>query len=316
MAYGGRNYKTKSKAIANLPSGSSTNKAVKRVYSKSKSVPKNKVDTNKKAIMTLSRQVKNLQNQRYGEIQSCIDSLATASATSYLPTQASPVCFAINDFYNNTPLYKGTLSAGVPGFSQEGSFSRISYQSDLNDNYEWCARMNTDQVSSVEYKPVSTRLDIEFFLKNLNLEGYPARARVTLFKVKPITLEGSVDCSMPSRLGAYRNLSANAGDSKTNYFSPRLHEVIYDKKISVTMDTDNVKRRISFSIPYTFKTNHVLKPDFTNLPVGQIFINSVPQTEIIWCMISVNTAMESKWEDFGLKIRRSLKWRDRDGIQG
>jgi len=312
MTNAGRNYKTKSKAVANLPNGSSTNQAVKRVYSKSKSQPKTKVDTNKKAIMTLSRQVKAMQNQRYGEIQTCVDSWYATD----IPSQASPLCFAINDFYNNTPVYKGTLGAGVPGFALSNTFSRISYQSDMNDNYEWVARMNTDQVSSIEYKPVSTRLDFEMRFNNMNSSDYPVEVRVTLLKVKPISLEGSADCTLPSRLGAYRNLCSEATDIRTNYFTPRLHEVIYDKKVKIPTDNDRVKRQVSFSIPYTFKQNHVLKPDFTTLPAGQVFITAVPQNEIIWCLISANDQAFNKFEGNGLKIRRLLKWRDRDGIQG
>ena len=311
MVYVGKN--NNKKTLLSLPGSSSTNKAVKRVYKKSKSVPRNKVDTNKKAIMTLSRQVRNLQNQRYGEVQSSIDSWYA----TVLPSQASPMCFAINDFYKNSPLYRGTLSGGVPGAIIDATkFSRIAYNGDMNDQYEWVARLNSDDVSAIEYKPISTRLDFEMRFNNMNSNDYPAEVRVTLFKVKPINLEGSVDCALPSRLGAYRNLCSEATDINTNYFSPRLHEVIYDKRIKVPTDNDTIKKQVTFSIPYTFKTNHVIKPDFTTLPAGQVFSNSVPADEIIWCLISANTQAFNKFEGNGLKIRRMLKWRDRHGIEG
>ena len=311
MVYVGKN--NNKKTLLSLPGSSSSNKAVKRVYKKSKSAPRSKVDTNKKAIMTLSRQVRNLQNQRFGEVQSSIDSWYATT----IPSTASPMCFAINDFYKNSPLYRGTLSGGVPGaIIDTTKFSRIAYNGDMNDQYEWVARLNSDDVSAIEYKPISTRLDFEMRFNNMNSNDYPAEVRVTLMKVKPINLEGSVDCALPSRLGAYRNLCSEATDINTNYFSPRLHEVIYDKRIKVATDNDTVKKQVTFSIPYTFKSNHVIKPDFTTLPAGQVFSNSVPADEIIWCIISCNTQAHNKFEGNGLKIRRMLKWRDRHGIEG
>lgn len=313
MAYGQRNFKTKSKAIANLPGGSSTNKAVKRVYTKSKVVPKTKVDTNKKAIMTLSRQVKSLQNQRYGEVQTAIEVLNLVGDSR--PFIDQPVCFPICNFYNNSPVYKGTLVAGVPGFVQTDTFNRLSYQSDMLDQYEWTARANTDQCSSIQYKPISTRLNFEVNLAGMNtvtIDDF--KIRVTLLKVKPITLEGSVDCSLPVRLGAYRNLAGTVANTKANYFSPRLHEVLYDKVVKVGYDTTRSTRQLNFSIPYTFKNSHVITPDFTSLPPGQVYINSVPNNDIIWCLISVSDDAGTKLNS--IKCSRYLKWRDRDGVQG
>lgn len=312
MAYGKRNFKTKPKAVANLPNDSSTNKAVKRVYAKSKSRPKNKVDTNKQAIMTLSRQVKNLQNQRFGELQTCVDSWA---AIEY-PIKAAPLCFAINDFYAGTPVYRGTLVGGVPGFSLSSHFSRTPYMPDMNDNFEWAARMNGDEVSSIEYKPVSTKLDFELRFNSMNSIDYPAEVRVTLLRVKPITLEGSIDCSLPTRLGAYRSLCSDPTDPTTNYFSKRLHEVLYDRRIIIPTDADRQKRLYTFSIPYTFKKEHVIKPDQTNHPAGQLFVQNVPQNDIVWCLISANTEAHNHFETNGLRIRRQLKWRDRHGVEG
>lgn len=304
--------KTKSKAVGNLPNDSSTNKAVKKVYDNADAQFRAKFDLNKKAIMTLAKQVKNLQNQRYGELQTCVDSWA---AIQY-PNKATPLCFAINDFYAGTPVYIGTLAGGVPGFSLSSHFSRTPYMSDMNDQFEWAARMNSDDVSSIQYKPVSTRLDFEMRFNNMNSNDYPAEVRVTLLKIKPITLEGSVDCTLPTRLGAYRSLCSDPTDPTTNYFSPRLQEVIYDKRIRIPTDADRQKRVYNFSIPYTFKRGHILKPDFTNHPPNQLFINSVPQSEIIWCLISANTEAHNHFETNGLRIRRQLKWRDVHGTQG
>lgn len=309
----GSSKNNQSKAVANLPNDSSTNKSVNRIYNKSNSKPKTKVDTNKAAIMQIARDVKVLQNQRYGEVQSAIEVLNLVGDSR--PFIDQPVCFPIDNFYNNSPVYKGTLVSGVPGFVITDNFNRLSYQSDMNDQFEWCARMNTDQVSSIQYKPLSTRLNFEVNLNAMNTATADAmKLRVTLLKVKPITLEGSVDCSLPTRLGAYRNLAGTVANTNTNYLTPRLHDVLYDKVIKVGYDTTRPTRQVKFSIPYTFKNSHIITPDFTTQPPGQIYITAVPNNEIIWCLISVSDDASTKLN--GIKISRYLKWRDRDGVQG
>lgn len=302
----------KSKAIADLPNDSSTNKSIDRIYDKSKSKPKSKTDTNTKAIQSIARQVKILQNQRYGEVQTAIEAVNLVGDAR--PFVDQPVCFPICNFYDHCPVYKGTLVSGIPGFVITDNFNRLSYQSDMNDQFEWCARMNADQCSSIQYKPLSTRLNFEVNFSSMNTGNDSMKLRVTLLKVKPITLEGSVDCSLPTRLGAYRNLAGTVANTQANYLTPRLHDVLYDKVVKVGFDTTKPTRQIKFSIPYTFKNSHIITPDFTSLPPGQIYITSVPNNEIIWCLVSVSDDAQTKLN--GIKISRYLKWRDRDGVQG
>jgi hypothetical protein len=312
------NYKksTKGKNLTNLPADSTSNKSVKRVYRKASATPKTKTGANKSAIMTLSRQVKSLQNQRFGEIQSA-STVFTLDSALKLPEPKLPVCFMVNDFYNDAPVWKGVHYpvSGDVGYSQIAVTERPSYNSDLLDQYEWNARQNTDAVSEIEYKPVYRRMNFHI---ETNLSGAyaPMKFRITLFKLKPVQLAtNQIDCQLPSRLGAYRYLADSNNQIKQNSFNPRFHTVIYDKWVTIKSDSTSPTKSTFVSIPYKFGDTDLVKPDFTNLPTGQTFWTNVPQNDIVWAMISVSGnathPIVSK-----ITCKSFFSWRDKHGIQG
>lgn len=314
----GRNYKKRAsgKNLTNLPADSTSNKSVKRVYRKARTEPKTKTGQNKSAIMTLARQVKNLQNQRFGEIQNATNTFVLDSALK-LPEPALPVCFMVNDFYNDAPVWKGVhypLSGDV-GYSQVATSERPSYQSDLLDQYEWNARNNSESVSDIEYKPIYRRMNFHIE-SNLSGSYAPMKLRFTLFRLRPVALAtNQIDCQLPSRLGAYRYLADSSQTYKQNKFNPRFHQVIYDKWVVIKSDSTSPTKSTFVSIPYKFPANTVIRPDFTNLPNGQTFWTNVPQNEIVWCMISVSG---NATHPIISKITNNsfISWRDKHGVQG
>jgi len=317
MANGRNNKKPTSGTNAtNLPRDSTSNKSVKRVYRKARVVPKTKTGANKSAIMTLARQVKSLQNQRFGEIQTANTQFVLDSDIK-LPTPSEPVCFMMNDFYNDAPVFKGLHYplTGEVGYTTATVIYRPSYQSDLKDQYEWNARQNTDAVSEIEYKPLYRRVNFHI---DSNLSGAykPMKLRFTLFKLKPQPLStNQIDCQLPSRLGAYRYLAEATNVGKINNFNPRFHQVIYDKWHVIKSDADEPTKQTYVSIPYKFNDKDVVKPDFTNLPSGQTFWTNMPQNEIVWCMISVNTNATNPIIS-KITCNSFFSWRDKHGIIG
>lgn len=307
---------SKGKNLTNLPKDSSSNKSVKRVYNKGKTLPKSDTGLNKTAIMTLARQVKNLQNERFGELQAATNQFVLDTALK-LPEPKLPVCFMVNDFYNQAPVFKGVHYpvTGDVGYSQIAQMDRPSYQSDLLDRYEWNARQNTDAVSEIEFKPVFRRLNF-YIESNLSGSYSPMKFRFTIFRLKPVNIASNeIDCQLPSRLGAYRYLAESNSLDKQNSFSTRFHEVIYDKWVKIDADSTTPTKTTFLSIPYKFSDTHVIKPDFTNLPTGQTFWTNVPQNEIVWCMISCNAnathPIISK-----ISCKSFISWRDKHGIAG
>ena len=96
-------YRSYGRTVANPPKDSTNNKSVKKVYKKAP--PKTKTNQNKNAIMTLARQVKTLQNQRFGELQSHTQyALCTGDN---IPQSGRPVAICLNNFCLKTVIRIG-----------------------------------------------------------------------------------------------------------------------------------------------------------------------------------------------------------------
>ena len=96
-------YTSKGKTMATLPKQSSSNKPVRKAYKKR--APSSKTGQNKTAIMTLSRQVKGLQNSKYGDMQRHAQYCTIIG--SRLPNRAQPLAFLLNDLTLGSSIYAG-----------------------------------------------------------------------------------------------------------------------------------------------------------------------------------------------------------------
>jgi hypothetical protein len=164
-----------------LPKQSTNNKPVKKAYKKPP-FPKTKTGQNKQAIYTLSRQVKNLQNQRLGELQKNIQWCNLTGGT--LPTSGSPVAFLVNDLYANSHVMKGVITNSIPGFAENSTFSNVLNDTDIASTYQWQTREN-DVVSPVVYKPVYSRMNFTFRVNWHEVWPVAGYIRVTIFRLKP-----------------------------------------------------------------------------------------------------------------------------------
>lgn len=273
-----------------------------------------KVARNKGAIMTLARQVKTLQQQRFGELQSHTQYCNLTG--SNLPTPSQPLAFVLNNFYDQ-PIYKGAVITGtgiqgIASFTVGPTIERQTYQTDLDDIFEWNARRNTDEVSLVEYKPVYTRLKL-VFRYTMPGNGFPAMARVTVIKVKAYQSSNKLNVTIPGALGAYRNLANREFDPQRNYFDKRYHTVLYDKWVKTTFTNDsNVTDLLSREVTISWKYKDMVhKPDITNNPTGQSFWTNVPQREVLWVLISAGDHSDRL---SSLEIGKFDTWRDPHGV--
>lgn len=273
-----------------------------------------KVARNKGAIITLARQVKALQQQRFGELQSHTMYLNLTGTN--LPTPAQPLAFILNNFYDQ-PVYKGAVLSG-PGTTGSATYNtgptiqRQTFQGDLDDQFEWNARRNNDVVSLVEYKPVYTRLKLNF---NYTMAGtgFPATLRVTVLKIKPYLASNKLNVTIPGALGAYRNLAAREFDPARNYFDKRYHTVLYDKWINTnwsndTNVTDLVRRSVTISWRYK---DIVHKPDITTTPGNQVFWTNVPTKDVLWVLVSAGDHHDRL---SSMEIGKFDTWRDPHGV--
>jgi len=274
---------------------------------------KTKVGRNTNAITTLARQVKSLQNQRYGDLQTNTQwCYLHDSPHSQLPTSDHPIAFLMNSFYDEE-IYYGTVASGAANFLNAGQFLKQTLSSDLDDQYEWNGRRNSEVVSPIMYKPVFSRLNFRFNIDYVGID-YASRIRITILKVKDYKATNKIDCALPNALGAYRRLAQSPADYTRNYFDKQFHNVLFDKWIKITPRTrtagETDRRDISFSIPWRFK-DEVYRPDFNDHPVNQKFWTNVPVSQQMWCMISVDSNILGKLKE--CHIGRFNMWRDAHG---
>lgn len=314
-AFTGRRSASVRKARSTVTKAPADSKYNAPVYKKLKRRPlaKTKVTRNTSAITTLARQVKQLQNQHYGELQTNTQwCYLHDSPHSQLPTSDHPIAFLMNSFYDEE-LYFGTVANSTASFLNAGQFLKQTLASDLDDQYEWNARRNSELVSPIMYKPVFTRLNFRFNIDYVGID-YASRIRITILKVKDYKATNKIDCALPNALGAYRRMAQSPADYTRNYFDKQFHDVLYDKWIKITPSTktsgETDRRDISLTIPWKFKDD-VYRPDFNDNPVNQKFWTNVPTSQQMWCMISVDSNIIGKLKE--VHIGRFNMWRDAHG---
>jgi hypothetical protein len=297
-----------------LPKQSSSNKPVRKAYKKR--APSSKTGQNKTAIMTLSRQVKGLQNSKYGDMQRHAQFCALIG--SRLPNRAQPLAFLLNDLTLGSSIYQGQAPvAGIPNFSISNVLTPYTYATDLADQYEWNAKQNTELVSALVYKPIFVRFNfnIQSIFPDDTL-GY--RLRFSIIKLKPYNASNKVDCSLPSTLGAYRNLASNSTAPLKNNFNPTYHNVIYDKWVTIKANhTQGEYQSHNISIPFKFPERMVCRPDITSTPVAQNTWTNIPISQQYWLLVSagdVNSDDAPTCVNLGqINVAVFQTWRDAHG---
>lgn len=297
------------KSVTFVRGQTTRNAPVRRALRKPRRV--GRVARNKGAILTLARQVKSLQNRQYGEMQRHTMGLL-ASDSGALPSGGQPIAFMVSSFYEDA-IYKGVITGGIATFARSSTaFAQSTFQSDLNDEFEWNAN-NQDTVSLSEYKPVFTRLNFhfKFLFQNVSDGG---DLRITLLTIRDYNYSNKLSLNLPTSLGAYRNLCWPQYNINKNYFNSRYHKIIYDRTWHFRNKNDASGQSCQFekdiSIPVRYG-NMVLRPDFTNHPSGQEFWTNVPKNKIIWCLVSTSPGLDGKMVNMG--IGRYDSWRDAHG---
>lgn len=267
-----------------------------------------KVNRNRNAITTLARQVKSLQLQRYGELQQNSQFIRFTGIS--LPSKDGPVAFLLNSFYNQT-TYKGALVGTLAGFTNGPAFAVQTYQADMDDQYEWLGRQNSEIVSPVRYKPVYCRLNLKIYLSDA-APNFGGNIRVTVLKIKDYNTTNKINCVLPGALGAYRNLAISPALPTRNYFSPTFHKVLLDKWVNLRsvnkQATDDHQGYRIVSIPWKFGAWEEYEPNFNLNPPNQEFWTNVPRNKQMWVLISVDDGAES-WIQ-SIQIGKINMWRD------
>lgn len=269
--------------------------------------------------MTLGRQVRSLQNRQAGPVQAKYE-YVDLSTVDNRPLLQNPIIFAINDFYEGAPVFRGHVTtAGDPEVTTVANWTKNTYDLDIQHSSDWLATLNQDTVSAVNYKALTTKLKIQITGRNvLDVEPFGLRVRVTFVRIKnPMTNTTTRKWSLPFYGGAYWYLCSDDVDRR-NHFHPTYHDVLYDRFHTfqkeefagqATMIDDTIYKTIQ--IPFSFKGGPAnISMDKTATPSGQSFYTNIPQSNQIFCIISTNIQTTPNLK---FRIERQCVWRDPHG---
>lgn len=294
-----------------VPRRNTYNKPVARALRKPRR-PATKVARNKSAVLTLGRQVAMLQNQKFGilqtQTQSCLWQ-GTVAPTA-LPLPAQPIAIGVNNFYEQT-TFRGLVTGTTATFEDSASFAKQTYQADLDDQYEWLSRMNTDIVSANAYLPVYTRLNFRFHFRKTG-PSEPGVIRIDLVKIRDVNSTNKISTNVPSALGAFRNLAITPSDPARNYYNAEFHQVISSKFLKVRNPnrtaTDSIDSYVMHTMSRKFGHSDFLDPNFNDNPTGQAFWTNVPRNKQLWLIISLDAQASSMLQK--IECARLCRWRD------
>jgi len=316
-----------------------SNKPVKTIYKKHSSEPKTKTSLNKSAILTLAKQVKTLQLNRYGDrqYQYQVARMVPSSVPGSGPTLKNPIFFCASSFFDKEPIYRGFVDqGGNASFQQVGTapsntiaFRKPAYDIDIKKEFQWVEQQaGKNTVSRIEYLPLYMNYKISF-MGVMSARDQPLRYRITMFRTKRQPAASTVkNFGMPTAAGAYWYMCADDYNQR-NHFSKSFHEIISDKWVTfnppethfqntsggpVAEQTQRPIRKF-INMNYTFKTNKPYKPNLYNDPGPQSFWTNIEEDECIWVLISSNIDTDSQTQGIQptIQIERSLAWRDNSG---
>jgi len=294
------------------------NTAVRRVYKKT--APKTAPKRNQIAINTLAKQVRNLQLAKYGRAQWQHQHMvftADNTLTNMTLKQISPRAFCVNNFYNSSKIYTGTVAGTAPdqiaSYASTANFSTVGVDSLFQNIYDWNYKQSQDTLSNVSYLPIKTNIKIRFRCVDNGPSAIPVRCRVTVFKFKSGSFNNAVLSHLPTNLGAYSYM-VDRNPATRNYFNTHdYHEILCDKWVSFKQqDVAKTDIEKTVMIPIRFPGQKPLDVDVsTTTPATQDFTDNISKKDQIWCLISTDAATDTR-VDF--QMERWIHWRDQHGV--
>lgn len=299
-----------------------SNTAVRRVYRKNKLAPK--TTQNKKAITLLSKQVKLLELQRYGERQYQSQFLRlTSSVAGTFPYTEKPVAFLVNSFYNGDDVYRGDVSpAGIPSGLPIGGttvWTKHTFDPGIDPRFQWQAINNQELVSTSQYLPIASKINFRISSQLVATYPAPVRFRISVFKLRkqPEGAGLATLMSMPTYLGAYQNLASD-DIRQRNRFSKVRHNVLYDRWVtfnppSAQFATSKLTQNVFYNHYFKEKPININKHPIPGPVVDQDLISNIPETDLVWCVISCNSSSFVA-SQFTIDVSRVNTWRDHKGV--
>lgn len=297
------------------------NAPVKKAYYR-KGVSKN---TNYSAITTLAKQVKQLQFQRNGFKQwqhVHMQQLPVYPAgvpedvkvRTMRPLQDRPYAFMVNDFTPLSPIFYGTPAPGapsVPTYGQAGEYIVLTNNGPYEQNYNWNVKQSQETALNTHYLPVKSTMRFDLQCLSMSPTQAPITVRFTMLKLKN-NGGASIIASLPSTLGAYRNLVDFEPTTRNHFNTSFYHQILSDKWITFNQ-TDVAKNNLrkAITMVYNNYSTKPLNPDLSIDPTGQKPFTTIPKKDQVWMVISTDCTDSTR---FQIRSEKWNTWRDAAGI--
>lgn len=269
---------------------------------------------NRNAIMTLSKQVRNLQVTKLGDYQQC--QLRAGFQPSGIWTQDAPIIFAMNDFCNGyttdvgPPIFKPN---GVSPYVKHTNFTHYDFYSTY-DHYNYWFKSRNNTASKNVYSPISTTMDVQVH-KNMTPTDEPLVVRIDVVKQKKVLDNNIRNLQLPwSGAGLWKLCHENAASRQK--LNPEFFQVLTTKYLYINNRTGStgsteIRRSCTIHVPFDRKYIRVDSEAEHSSNNELDFYQNVDPLQQIYCIISFssNTAME----DTDINIRKVNRWRDQHG---
>lgn len=273
------------------------------------------------AINTLAAQVKKLQMDKFGFIQTRSQYLTQTGAANAgeltllgIPTQLAPTVFMANDFFEDSVYYRSTIVNGLSLPVVEGTWvAPQGFNSSLDDRYFFNLRNQQETVSKLQYVPLKTRLNFRFS-DSMNAGDLTNTFRITIFRLKKVFENTTVrSYNLPQALAGYGGMINQYNASQRNHFNMRIHQVVHDRYVALRPKTaagaSVISRDLQLDVKFPFRE---LRTDLGSTPAAQNQWSNTAIDSMYWCLISSDIKVVPA--TMKIKVERVNVWRDTHGV--
>lgn len=297
-----------------------TNSGVKKTIAKTqvklykkKATTATKALVNRMAIMTLSKQVNQLQKSKLGDFQQCFEKFGFQPDGTTV-SDLYPVCFCVNDFNNSyttdvgAPVWRTLNDSAI----KLGNFSLVTtpVAQGITD-YHFKSENNT--ASKVIYAPISSTITVEA-KDNMAAATTPIVIRVDIVKQKKILNNSKHFLQLPYTM---RGLGRMAYDNaaERNKFNKEYITVLQTKYIWLEQkDSDNpkaIRKSVNFHLRFDPKKPIRTDSEADGALNSELdFYNQVDPKDQIYCLLNFST---TSGFPIDINIFRTNRWYDQHG---
>jgi len=334
---GARASATRSGRAGAVAAARKTNTAVKRALRRPTRALRNVTtpSRNKNAIVTLSRQVRELQMKHYGDVQYTRQVLCRNTGTKDIIGNGtfmagSPFLFELKNFFNGALVFRGDMTSNnTPAYIQDNKWLALSEVNASGAGRPYVFDVPNDAVSHTQYMPLSAYY--AWHVKFWNVDpGKDKIVRLSVFKLKTSLDNSKIKTALPDYLGQYANMCME-DPSDRNKFSPVYHQVLYERTYHVR-NTGDTSKDIEqyFNLKWSFSRKDGLIRLDTDQIEGQVNLelNDPLSTKQAYCAanfghlvkpedqlyVLLSTSNSDTGQKAEISCMRTLRWRDNEGV--